>query len=281
MIYIPDEALDRMIQEDVPYLDLTTWVLGFGPVPGRMEYFTRQEGILCGTEEAGRILGKLGVQVTHAAPSGHALRPGEIFLTAEGPADAIHMGWKVTQSLLEYCSGIATKTKRVVEAVHSVNPRMPVVTTRKSFPGAKQQSVKAILAGGAFPHRLGLSETVLVFGEHIAFLGGLESFMERIPDIKSRLPEKKLLAETQSLEEAWLLAGAGVDALQFDKLPPEQLRAAAAELKAGFPGLILLAAGGIDEHNAAEYASAGVDALVTTSLFSAKPMDMSVRITPR
>lgn len=280
MIYISDEALDRLIQEDVPYLDLTTWALGIGSIPGRMEYFSRQEGVLCGTEEVKRILEKLGVKVLHAAPSGGELRPGEVFLSAEGPADAIHMAWKVTQNLLECSSGIATKTRRIVELVHRVNPKVSVVSTRKSFPGVKQLSVKAVLAGGAFPHRLGLSETVLVFEQHLAFMGGLESFLDGIHNIKARLPEKKLLVETDSLEKARRLAEAGVDALQFDKLPPDKLHAAASELKASYPRLALLAAGGIDEHNAAEYAASGVDALVTTCLFFAKPMDMSVRIGP-
>ncbi|MDF2922819.1 MAG: molybdenum utilization protein ModD [Paenibacillaceae bacterium] len=279
MIYIPDDVLDRMISEDVPYCDLTTWALDIGEQQGRMEYYSRQQAVLCGIEEAGRILEKLGVRVIDSMRSGQTVQPGEVFLRAEGPAGAIHMAWKVTQNLMECCSGIATKTRRIVDIVKAVEPRAAVVSTRKSLPGVKQISVKAIMAGGAFPHRLGLSETLLVFEQHMNFVGGFDSFLERIASVKAKLPEKKLLVETSSLECALRLAEAGVDALQFDKLTPSELRMSVAELKASHPRLVLLAAGGIDEHNAAEYAAAGVDALVTTSLFFARPMDMSVRIT--
>lgn len=63
MFYLSDETLDRYIQEDIPYFDLTTWVLGMGDMPGNMEYFTREDAVLCGTEEVVRILQKMQIQV--------------------------------------------------------------------------------------------------------------------------------------------------------------------------------------------------------------------------
>ncbi|WP_150268355.1 ModD protein [Paenibacillus tepidiphilus] len=280
MIYLSDEAIDRIIAEDAPYGDLTTWALDLGGKQGVMRYYSREAAVLCGTEEASRILSKLGAEVHFSLPSGTWTGPGETFLEAAGPAEALHMAWKATQNLLECCSGIASKTKRVVDQVKAVNPAVAVVATRKSFPGTKQLAVKAVLCGGAFPHRLGLSESLLVFAEHIHFLGGLEELVRRIPELKAKLPEKKLIVETDNAETALALCRAGVDAVQFDKLTPEALRAAAASLRAVNPGIGLLAAGGIREENAAEYAATGVDALVTTSLFFAGPADMSVHITP-
>lgn len=278
MVYISDETLDRMIEEDTPYVDLTTWALDIGEKAGRIRYFTREEAVLCGTEEAARIFAKLGIAVTSTLPSGARLAPGQAFLEGEGPAQALHIAWKVCQNLLDNCSGIATKTRRLVDAVQAVNPKVAVVCTRKSFPGIKQLCVKAILHGGAFPHRLGTSESVLVFAQHLNFLGGLEGFLAKLPEIRPRITEKRLTVEAASIEEGILLAKAGVDALQFDKLPPETLREGAPAIRAVHPGIILLAAGGITEENAAAYAQTGVDALVTTSLFSAKPIDMGVRI---
>lgn len=280
MIYIPDEAIDRMIGEDIPYLDLTTWALDIGGQRGKIEYFSREKAVLCGTEEAMRMLVKLGVTPDFSLPSGTVVEPGQIFLSGTGTAQSLHMAWKVTQNLLECCSGIATKTRRMVDIVKSVNPSVTIASTRKSFPGTKAMSVKAILCGGAAPHRLGLSETVLVFKEHAAFCGGPDAFLERIGELKSRVPEKKLVVETDSVEYALRLCRAGVDCLQFDKLPPEELLAGSAELRAANPNVVLLAAGGIDEHNAAAYAASGVDVLVTTGLFFAKPLDMSVRLLP-
>lgn len=279
-MYFTDAAIDRMIEEDVPYCDLTTQVLGIGGKMGRMEYVTRQQGVLCGTEEAERILAKLGMRVLEAAPSGTLLEPGQVFLQAEGRAEAVHISWKVTQNVLEYASGIASKTRRIINLIKEANPRVSVVTSRKSMPGGKQLAVKAIMCGGAFPHRLGLSETILVFREHMDFMGGVEGFLDQVHGIKARAPEKKLVVETDNVEEAGALARSGVDAVQFDKLKPEELRLAVPQLRAAYPQLLVLAAGGIDEHNAAEFAASGVDALVTSSLFHAKSMDMSVRIYP-
>ncbi|AIQ62012.1 Nicotinate-nucleotide pyrophosphorylase [carboxylating] [compost metagenome] len=280
MIYIPDESIDKMIGEDIPYLDLTTWALGIGDYKGKIEYYSREKAVLCGTEEVLRIFAKLGVSPVFSLPSGTEVGPGEVFLSAEGTAGALQMAWKVTQNLLECCSGIATKTKRVVDSVKAVNPEVSVASTRKSFPGTKALSVKAILCGGASPHRLGLSETVLVFKEHAAFCGGPEALLDVIPGIKAKAPEKKLVVETDSVEYALALCRAGADCLQFDKLPPEELLAASARLREINPGVVLLAAGGIDEHNAPSYAASGVDVLVTTALFFAKPLDMSVRLLP-
>jgi molybdenum transport protein len=236
--------------------------------------------VLCGTEEVLCIFAKLGVTPLHSLPSGTAVEPGQVYLSAEGTAAALHRAWKVTQNLLECCSGIATKTRRLVDKVKAVNPGISIVSTRKSFPGTKALSVKGILCGGAAPHRLGLSETVLVFKEHTAFWGGAQALPGRLGELKAKVPEKKIVVETDSMAYAMELCRAGADCLQFDKLPPEELKDGVPKLRAVNPGVVLLAAGGIDEHNAADYAASGVDVLVMTGLFFAKPLDTSVRMVP-
>ena len=184
---LADSEIDRFIEEDVPYGDLTTHLLGFGNTPGRIVFSTREETTLCCTEEAGRVLQKCGANLTSFVPSGTKLSSGIEFLAAEGPAQALHAGWKVALNLLEYASGIASRTQRIVEKCRAVNSALSVVTTRKSFPGTKKIAIKAITAGGALPHRLGLSETVLVFKQHTAFLGGLESFLGTVEELKLKV----------------------------------------------------------------------------------------------
>ena len=247
MIFIPNETIDKFIMEDVPYIDLTTFVFGFGGKPGRMEYFTREDGVLCGTEEVLRVMKNLNVEVEMSVPSGTVIKAGDTFLRANGKAQDLHMAWKVCQNIFDHCSGIATKTRRMAEEAHKVNPDIVIVTTRKGFPGTKALAIKAILAGGAFPHRLGLSETVLVFRQHINFLGGLENFIAEIPAAKRKLTEKKLIVEADNRDDALLLARNGVDGIQFDKLPPEQLSEAVSLLRSLNPSLAILAAGGINE----------------------------------
>ena len=104
-------------------------------------------------------------------PMSDRIAAGTVFLEGRGPAAGIHLAWKVSQTLVEYASGIATRTRRIVEAARAEAPDIAVACTRKNFPGTKEISVKAVLAGGAQMHRLGLSETLLVFPEHATFLG--------------------------------------------------------------------------------------------------------------
>ncbi len=95
-MYIPDSYLDDLIASDIPSgIDLTTHVLGIGAQPGRMEYYTRDAALLCGTEEAARIFGRFGCTVVETLPSGTMLAPGDVFMTVEGPAAGLHMGWKI------------------------------------------------------------------------------------------------------------------------------------------------------------------------------------------
>jgi len=279
MVALTDPQLWDLIKEDVPYIDLTTEVLGIGDVPGRMEYFTREECVVCCTEEMARIMGMLGLKVASFAKTGTRLHAGDVFLRAEGTAALLHVAWKVCLNLADHYSAVATKADGMVRAVHEVNPRCEVLTTRKSLPGTKELMVKAVMAGGAFPHRLGLSESVLVFDQHLAFMGGLDGFLAALPDIRSKCCEKKIFVETGA-DDAARLAQAGVDGLQFDKVPAGQLAKLVARLRADYPRITLVAAGGINPGNAAEYAATGVDGLATTALFTAKPLDMSVRMEP-
>ena len=194
-VFIPDGRIDQFILEDMPYIDLTTEVLGIGEEPGEIEYFTREECVLAGVEEAARVLGKTGARVIWSRRSGERLVAGESFLRAEGTAAALHMAWKVSLNLCDHLSGVATKTRAIVGAAHSANPACEVLTTRKSMPGVKDLLTKAVTCGGAFPHRLGASETVLVFDHHITFMGGFEAFLDALPALRGRCVEKKLFVE--------------------------------------------------------------------------------------
>jgi molybdenum transport protein len=278
MIYLADETIEKFIEEDVPYLDLTTWALGIGACPGKIAYYCREETVLCGTEEVTRICRKLDVTVIRSIASGETVAPNTIFFEATGPAANLHQVWKAGLNILEYASGIATRTRRLVDKITAVNPRMTLVTTRKSFPGTKELAIKAVLAGGGIPHRLGLSETVLIFEQHRNFWAEQTGLMQRITQIKAKVCEKKVLAEVAGLKEALEFSRAGIDGVQFDKVSVTQLQEWAPQLRAIRPDLTILAAGGITESNAAEYAGTGVDALVTTAVYFGKPADLGTTI---
>lgn len=276
-IRIPDARLDYFMAEDIPYLDLTTEVLGIGNLPGVMEYFTREACIVAGVSEVRRIAEREGCAVEQLRVSGDALDAGDTILCMQGNARALHAVWKVGLNLLDHLSAIATQTRASVDAVHAVNPACEILTTRKTMPGAKDLLTEAVMVGGAFPHRLGLSETILVFEKHMAFFGGFDEFVTHIPEIRNRCIEKKLFVEATA-EQAPILARAGVDGIQLDKISVEALTALVAELRAIDPHLTIIAAGGINPDNAVAYAATGVNGLATTAFYTAKPLDMSVRM---
>lgn len=278
LLCLPDSEIERFLDEDLPYGDLTTHLLGIGQQSGEISFTTRHETTLCGTEEAARVLEKCGCSITQTTPSGSLLPAGKIFLKATGPASALHAGWKVAVNLLEYASGIATRTAEIVTAAREINPCVAVLTTRKTFPGTKKLAIKAICSGGALPHRLGLSETILVFKQHTTFLGGLEPFLRQIDTLKREALETKIIVEADSPEEALMIAQSGVDVVQVDKLPPDQLKVLVDEVRQIKPLVKVSAAGGINEQNAAEYAATGVDILVLSSVYFGKPADIGASI---
>ena len=172
MLRIPDSRIDQFIAEDVPYIDLTSEVLGIGAKRGEMEFFTREACVLAGVPVARRIAEKCGCEITSARADGDGLAAGETFFVVRGAAADLHAAWKVCLNTFDHLSAVATKTRMMVNAAHAVNPRCEILTTRKSMPGAKDLLTSAIMAGGAFPHRLGLSETVLVFENQILLFDG-------------------------------------------------------------------------------------------------------------
>ncbi len=279
-MYISEETLDRFIHEDVPYLDLTTELLNIGQYPGKISFASREKGIISGSEEVARILQKLVVKPGLVMPSGTEVSPGQTFLQAEGNASSLHAAWKVCLNILEYCSGIATRTRSLLDNARTVNPNISILSTRKMFPGTRELAIKAVVSGGGFPHRLGLSETILIFRQHINFFASINELAREIPKYRQLACEKKVLVEVEKLDEAILLAEAGVDGLQFDKVHPDQLKHYVQKLRESYTDLLLIGAGGIKETNVVEYAATGIDAIVTTSMYFGRPLDISVKIEP-
>ena len=189
MNYISDDSIDKLIKEDTPYVDLTTLVLGIGEQVGEITFLSREDGVMACSEEVVRVLEKLNILVTKTMKSGHEIKAGQPLIVGKGKVSDLNMAWKVCQNILEYCCGMATRTKRLVDKAGSVS----IVTTRKIFPGTKELSIKSILAGGALPHRLGLSETILVFKQHLNFYGGIDGLVDNIEGIKTKACEKKIL----------------------------------------------------------------------------------------
>ncbi|MBS1131955.1 MAG: putative molybdenum utilization protein ModD [Proteobacteria bacterium] len=275
---LPDSTLEALLADDAPQGDATTFALGIGDQPGRMVFRARYDMVLCGSEEARRMGELRGLKANGLiAASGSAPQAGQIILTLEGSASGLHMVWKTAQTLIEYLSGIASSAATIVAAARVANPDIGIACTRKNFPGTKAAAIKAILCGGASPHRLSLSETLLVFAEHRAFMDN-EAPAATIRRLRRQWPERAIVVELADEDEALLWARAGADILQLEKLSPEavtRLRQTLGDCPAR-----IAAAGGINSANAEAYARAGADILVTSAPYFAPPRDVAVTLSP-
>lgn len=192
-------------------------------------------------------------------------------------AGALHKAWKISQNIFEYMSGIATYTSRLVKNAKAINPNISISTTRKNFPGAKEIMLKAVMCGGGVPHRLGLFDSILIFEQHLNFFTDKAELEKSFKKLKHEFIEKKIAVEVENFQQAKYFASLGANILQCEKMDFELLKECVA-LKKEFPHLLLSATGGIHEENIADFTKCGVDFIVTSSPYHAKPVDIKVKI---
>jgi molybdenum transport protein len=271
--------LESLLADDVPHGDLTTDALGLGAVSGDMVFTARDAMVAAVVEDAAAIIEMAGSQVDLLASSGDALEPGMRILVARGPAAGLLRSWKVAQTLIEIWSGVATAARAIVDAAAAVSPHIVVACTRKNIPGTKCFAAAAVKAGHAVMHRLGLSETILLFPEHRAFLAD-QTLVVLAERLRRAAPEKKLVIEVNAIDAALAAADAGFDVIQAEKFTPDAIAALVQRLASVPRRPVVAAAGGINAGNAAAYARAGADILVTSSPYFSPPRDVQVRIGP-
>jgi molybdenum transport protein len=268
----------RLIAEDAGSGDLTTEALGIGRRSGRMTFHARGPMVLAG---AGIACGMMeGLDVAPEARDGDALEAGAPILAATGPVAALHRSWKAGQTLVEILSGIASATRQLVDAAAAVDPAIRVATTRKTFPGVRHLSQLAVKAGGGILHRQGLGETILVFAEHRAFLADW-TLSDIAAHLRRAQPEKALGIEVADVREALAAADAGFDLIQLEKFLPADVAEVRARVRRSGHWPVIAAAGGISPENVADYVRAGAGLIVTSWPYTARPRDVSVRITPQ
>lgn len=273
---LPDHALQHLLDDDCPWGDLTTMTLGIGAQPARLTFSARGAMTVCALSEAARLFELVGAQAQVRVPVGSQVAAGTLLLEASGGAAALHQAWKVAQTLVEMTAGIATYTRQMVDSLAAAGFTTPLACTRKQFPGTKALSTRAVLAGGATLHRLGLSETLLIFPEHLLFCD--QTPAQLVAGLHARLPEKRIVVEVKDGASALCWAQAGADVLQLEKLSPAAFSACRrlVEQACGSARPSLAAAGGVTLANAVDYAAAGADLLVTSAPYSAPPADVQV-----
>ena len=274
---LSDPELWEYIRGDLPYFDLTTHLLALPPQTGTLRIMTRQPVVAACTEEAARIGELLGCEATGCCASGDTAAAGSVLLELRGSHEALHNAWRLCQILLEYACGMATRAHDMLQKARAANPHCELLVTRKNFPFAKRFVMRALTCSGAMPHRLGLSETVLVFEQHRALYPDAAAFADALRALKRRCVEKKLSVESESLEDAQWLLSLGAEVIQMDKCTPETLEKLVAFKREHYPDAVILAAGGINPANVDAFAATGVDGVVTSSPYQAGMADLTAK----
>lgn len=279
MITFSDYELQHYINEDIPYFDLTTSLQKNTSVQTVLEIYTREDIIVACTEEAARIAQMLGCTVEYMLKSKQKALKDEVLLRYFGEYAKVHQAYRLTQILLEYSCKIATQAYSMKELIKEVNPKCELLTTRKTFPFSKKFCIKAALCGGAMPHRLGLSETILFFDAHRILYPSKEAFYSYISQISQTIVEKKIVVEAQDIDDAKALMQYGAHVIQLDKVSLEDIEKIVAYKNQYFGYVKILAAGGVNRNNVQAYAKTNIDGVVTSSVYLSGMADLSSKIT--
>lgn len=271
---VSQNFIDELLAGDCPEHDITTEGLGIGGVPARVTACPKEAGVVAGLEIAARLFETAGASVKRLRRDGDAADVLEPVLVAEGPAQAVHAASKAAQCVMEYAGGIARRVRAMADAAERGRPGVRVACTRKHFPGAKTLSVCGVLAGGGIMHRLGLSDSILVFDQHRVLCADPDAAVRRLIAAE---PERKVCVEVAGAEEGLHFAGLGAQIIQCERFTPEEIAAFAKALRERFPGTVINAAGGVNAGNAEAYAAAGADVLVTSWPYFGKPADVKMR----
>ncbi len=277
MLAVPRRVLEEWLYEDYGRGDWTSRLLGLRGTRGVAELYVREQCIVACSEEAAEVYRIAGAEAEVLVETGGRVEPSSVVVRALGDGEALHAAWRVAQVIVALCSGVATKTWRLVERAKRVNPRVAILATRKTPPGLRALLHKAVYAGGGIPHRAGLDDSILIFDNHWVLIGGFDEALKRVSDAPIGVA-RSWGVEVDNLEDALKAVDAGASFIQFEKVKPDKLRVYVEEVKRRAPWVRVGAAGGIDEHNIEEYAATGIDFIVTSAVYHTKPIDVGTKM---
>jgi nicotinate-nucleotide pyrophosphorylase (carboxylating) len=275
---IVEEKLKQILADDIGQGDVTAAAVIPSNLTVTAEVIAKEEGVTAGIEEAIFLMEYLGLKVRANVADGEKIKNKQVLLQISGDAQTILSGERTMLNLLSRMSGIATKTRRLIEKLEKAKAKTKIAATRKFAPGLLYFDKKAVVIGGGDSHRLHLDDMILIKDNHLAIVGSVEEAVKRAKSHGSFA--KKIEVEVTTVEDALKAAKAGADVVMLDNFSPKQAKAAGEALcKAGFDKVLLEVSGGITGENMLEYASAEVDVISMGELtHSVKALDISLEI---
>ena len=279
------EALDRLIEqalaEDVGPGDVTTEALIDPGLVGRGLLIARERGVLAGMPAVRRLLRKFDkkLKLSSALRDGAGLEPDTRIGVISGPAAPMLTIERTLLNFLQYLSGIATSTRRYVDAIAGTGAKL--LDTRKTLPGWRSLSKYAVAVGGGVNHRMGLYDMVLIKDNHLKALRDLPppqavGLVKGRPGYKRTVPIEVEVETVEDADDATLF---GADIIMLDNMPPARMKKAVAAIRSARPDTIIEASGGITLRNIAAVARTGVDWIsVGAVTHSAKSLDIALEM---
>lgn len=284
--------LENALVEDRATRDATSYACVDANQLAAATIIAKQDCILAGIGCVARILDVYaaldGAVTAHYEVTTHPeifdgvrLHKGQSVAVIRHNARVILSCERVILNFLQRMSGIATFTRKFVEAVQGTKAR--ILDTRKTAPGLRVIDKYAVRCGGGQNHRLDLSDGVLIKNNHISLAGGIGPALERAH--RNRRGEQTIEVEVRSLEELQQALGNGAEAILLDNMSPEDVRRAVefcVEVSRGKGRTIPIeCSGGIRLENVRAYAESGVDFISVGQLtHSPQAVDMSMRVAP-
>jgi len=281
-------VLQNALLEDRATRDATSYACIDPNQRGTGTLLAKQDCILAGLGSVARILDVYaaldGAVVSHYEITSHPeifdgvrLHRGQAIAVVRHNARVILSCERVILNLLQRLSGIATLTRKFVEAVSGTKAR--ILDTRKTAPGLRALDKYAVRCGGGQNHRLDLSDGVLIKNNHIALAGGLKAALERAH--RNRRGTQPIEVEVRNLAELEEALINGGEAILLDNMAVADVKAAVERCSKAERRIPMECSGGINLENVRAYAETGVDFISVGALtHSAPAVDMSLRIAP-
>jgi nicotinate-nucleotide pyrophosphorylase (carboxylating) len=273
------DPIDVAIQEDVGAGDVTSDFFVPANLRALARIVSREKAIVAGTETAAEVFRRidpaLHIQVLRADSAD--VNAGDVIIEIRGLARSILKAERVVLNFLQRLSGIATLTRKFVDAAG--NDQVTILDTRKTTPGLRALEKAAVVAGGGANHRFGLFDMVLVKDNHFAVHSGLAAFVETIRKLHQERPDVRIEVEADRLQQVRnFLQIDDIDLILLDNMKPAQIREAIA---LGKNKVKFEASGGVTLKNIRQIAATGVDYISIGALtHSARAIDLSLEMTP-
>ncbi len=282
-----DALIERALGEDVDTGDVTTLATVPRATTATAHFLAREKGVLAGSLVAERVLAAVDrrLEVRWVKTDGDTLGAGEVFGTVHGSARSILTAERLALNFLQRMSGIATATRRMVEAARPHPARL--LDTRKTAPGLRLLDKWAVRLGGGRNHRLGLFDMILIKDNHIDAVGGVRAAVRAAQSYRERTgADLYIEIETRSLDEVrGVLEVGGVDVILLDNMvhvhpdgtvDASMLASAVALIDGRFA---TEASGNVTLETVPAIAATGVDYLSCGALtHSVKALDLSLKI---